>query len=87
MFPESDTAKKFTGGSKRLHYIAFWGIAPHFRVFLDESLNLNYKRSIVFHLCIWSSDKVETGSRGLQFLASADVMSERLHSCRENFSF
>lgn len=48
MFPESDTAKKFTGGSKRLHYIAFWGIAPHFRVFLDESLNLELQKKHSF---------------------------------------
>lgn len=75
MFPDSDIAKSFTCGKDRTGYIIRFGLAPHFKqelintinkagqffLMFDESLNQSTKtKQLDVHIRFWEDDHVQS---------------------------
>ena len=90
MFPDSNVAKQFACGESKCARIACYGIAPHFKNLLvesvnhednfvllfDESLNFqNQKTQLDVHIRTWHGDKVSSCYFGSEFLGHADAKS------------
>ena len=73
MFPDSDIAKQFSCGERKVAYLTTFGIAPHFSslmkmtakkesgyvIMFDESLNKEIKKcQLDVHLRFWNNDQV-----------------------------
>ncbi|XDV26071.1 hypothetical protein PO909_029869 [Leuciscus waleckii] len=83
MFPDSDIAKSFTCGKDKTGYIIRFGLAPHFKqelintinkagqfvLMFDESLNQSTKtKQLDVHIRFWEDDRVQSTYLGSQFL-------------------
>ncbi|CAM4639158.1 unnamed protein product [Leuciscus chuanchicus] len=86
MFTDSDIAKSFACGKDKTAYILGFGIAPHFKKLLinsindsgpyvlmfDESLNQSSKKKQMdIHVRFWKDDRVTSSYFGSQFLGHA----------------
>uniref|UniRef100_A0A3P9AK00 Oxysterol-binding protein n=2 Tax=Esox lucius TaxID=8010 RepID=A0A3P9AK00_ESOLU len=86
MFPDSDIAKLFTCGKDKTGYIIRFGLAPHFKqelintinkagqfvLMFDESLNQSTKtKQLHVHIRFWEDDRVQSRYLGSQFLGHA----------------
>ena len=86
MFTDSDIAKSFVCGKDKTSYIIGFGIAPHFKkllvnsinasgpyvVMFDESLNQSAKKKQMdIHVRFWRDDRVTSSYFGSQFLGHA----------------
>ncbi|XP_030585845.1 uncharacterized protein LOC115780670 [Archocentrus centrarchus] len=75
MFSDSDIAKQFTGGERKVAYLTTFGIAPHFSslmkanakkeseyvLLFDESLNREIKKcQLDMHMRFWSDNQVNS---------------------------
>lgn len=86
MFTDSDIATSFACGKDKTAYIIRFGIAPHFKKLLvnsvndagpfvlmfDESLNKSAKKKqLDIHVRVWKDDRVMSSYFGSQFLGHA----------------
>ena len=85
MFPDSRIAEQFQCGSTRVAYLAKFGLAPHFRALIsqrigdsgsfvllfDESMNMNQRKQMDFHVRAWQHRQVVTRYYGSAFLGHA----------------
>lgn len=75
MFPDSDILKSFTCGKDKTGYIIRFGLAPHFKqelintinkagqyvLLFDESLNQSTKtKQLDVHIRFWEDDRVQS---------------------------
>ncbi|XP_042581610.1 uncharacterized protein LOC109070284 [Cyprinus carpio] len=97
MFPDSDIAKSFTCGKDRTGYIIRFGLAPHFKqelintinkagqffLMFDESLNQSTKtKQLDVHIRFWEDDHVQSRYLGSQFLGHGKAV-DLLHHIKE----
>ncbi|XP_051950061.1 uncharacterized protein LOC127620838 [Xyrauchen texanus] len=97
MFPDSDIAKSFTCGKDKTGYIIRFGLAPHFKqelintinkagqfvLMFDESLNQSTKtKQLDVHIRFWEDDRVQSRYLGSQFLGHGKAV-DLLHHIKE----
>lgn len=96
MFPDSDIAKQFTCGERKVAYLTTFGIAPHFSslmkakakkesgfvLLFDESLNREMKKcQLDMHVRFWNDNQVN--SRYLISVFMSHHTAEQMHKRTE----
>lgn len=85
MFTDSDIAKSFACGKDKTAYILAFGIAPHFKKLLinsindsgpyvlmfDKSLNQSAKKQMDIHVRFWKADRSSLDMQGLKTCCKA----------------